>query len=327
MSFKDVRGQEEQITLLRNAIEKDRLAHAYLFFGMKGVGKRTTAEVFAKALNCAEDRLDACDRCISCLKIEKSNHPDVVVLKAAGQFIRIQEIREIQNQMRFRPFEGRKRVFILIDAETMNIAAANALLKTLEEPSPSNILILLSSRPHQLPATIVSRCQKVRFRPLARADVAGYLREKMGLGEEEADLLAASAAGSIGRAVEMQRDSELQVRDRLIAGISRCRKDGPVGLLLMAGALGKDREAILKNLDILRSWYRDVLVYSKTGEKGNLFNRNRLETVKSFAEKLTTADVLKNVTAVNRAARAVERNANKHLTLETLLFKLAHPDG
>jgi DNA polymerase-3 subunit delta' len=327
MSFKDVRGQEEQITLLRNAIEKDRLAHAYLFFGMKGVGKRTTAEVFAKALNCAEDRLDACDRCISCLKIEKSNHPDVMVLKAAGQFIRIQDIREIQNQMRFRPFEGRKRVFILIDAETMNIAAANALLKTLEEPSPSNILILLSSRPHQLPATIVSRCQKVRFRPLARADVAGYLREKMGLGEEEADLLAASAAGSIGRAVEMQRDSELQVRDRLIAGISRCRKDGPVGLLLMAGALGKDREAILKNLDILRSWYRDVLVYSKTGEKGNLFNRNRLETVKSFAEKLTTADVLKNVTAVNRAARAVERNANKHLTLETLLFKLAHPDG
>jgi len=327
MSFKDVRGQEEQITLLRNAIEKDRLAHAYLFFGMKGVGKRTTAEVFAKALNCAEDRLDACDRCISCLKIEKSNHPDVMVLKAAGQFIRIQDIREIQNQMRFRPFEGRKRVFILIDAETMNIAAANALLKTLEEPSPSNILILLSSRPHQLPATIVSRCQKVRFRPLARADVAGYLREKMGLGEEEADLLAASAAGSIGRAVEMQRDSELQVRDRLIAGISRCRKDDPVGLLLMAGALGKDREAILKNLDILRSWYRDVLVYSKTGEKGNLFNRNRLETVKSFAEKLTTADVLKNVTAVNRAARAVERNANKHLTLETLLFKLAHPDG
>jgi len=99
------------------------------------------------------------------LKIEKSNHPDVMVLKAAGQFIRIQEIREIQNQMRFRPFEGRKRVFILIDAETMNIAAANALLKTLEEPSPSNILILLSSRPHQLPATIVSRCQKVRFRP------------------------------------------------------------------------------------------------------------------------------------------------------------------
>jgi len=327
MSFKDVRGQEEQITLLRNAIEKDRLAHAYLFFGMKGVGKRTTAEVFAKALNCSEGRLDACDRCISCLKIEKSNHPDVTVLKAAGQFIRIQDIREIQNQMRFRPFEGRKRVFILIDAETMNIAAANALLKTLEEPSPSNILILLSSRPHQLPATIVSRCQKVRFRPLARADVAGYLREKMGLGEEEADLLAASAAGSIGRAVEMQRDSELQVRDRLIAGISRCRKDGPVGLLLMAGALGKDREAILKNLDILRSWYRDVLVYSKTGEKGNLFHRNRLETVKSFAEKLTTADVLKNVTAVNRAARAVERNANKHLTLETLLFKLTHPDG
>ncbi len=327
MSFKDVRGQEEQITLLRNAIEKDRLAHAYLFFGMKGVGKRTTAEVFAKALNCTEGRLDACDRCISCLKIEKRNHPDVVVLKAAGQFIRIQEIREVRNQMRFRPFEGRKRVFVLVDAETMNIAAANALLKTLEEPSPSNILILLSSRPHRLPATIVSRCQKVRFRPLAREGVAGYLREKMGLGEEEADLLAASAGGSIGRAVEMQRDSELQVRDQLIAGISRCRKDDPVGLLLTAGVLGKDREAILKNLDILRSWYRDVLVYSKTGGGENMIHRNHLETVKTFAEKLTTADVLKNVTAVNRAARAVERNANKHLTLETLLFKLAHPDG
>ena len=327
MSFKDICGQEKQIAFLRGAMEKGRLSHAYLFFGMRGVGKKTTAEVFARALNCRDGRLDACDECPSCLKIGNGNHPDVLILQRSGQFIRIQEIRDIQNQMRFKPFEGGTRVFIIVDAESMNIAAANALLKTLEEPSSSNILILVSSRPHQLPMTVLSRCQQLRFGPLSREEIAGYLTAKLNLERQEADVLAASAEGSIGKAVEMHRDSELKVRDAIVEGISMCRKEDPVAILSMVDVLGKEREDVLKGLDILRTWYRDVLVYGQTGEEDRLVHRNHLEKVKSCAGRMPVSDVLKNIEALNHAAGAIERNANKQLTLETLLFKLAHPAG
>ncbi len=188
MSFKDVYGHEKQIKVLQTAISRDRIAHAYLFYGAEGVGKRTVAEVFAKALNCTRgrDSLDACDVCSSCLKIDHGNHSDVITIRAQGQFIKIQEIRELQEQMKFSPFEGGKRIFIIGDADRMNIASANAILKTLEEPSASNILILITSRPHQLPATVLSRCQQLRFNPLRRETIASFLEEKLSLDSKSA---------------------------------------------------------------------------------------------------------------------------------------------
>jgi DNA polymerase-3 subunit delta' len=325
MSFKDICGHEKPVTVLQRAIEKERVSHAYLFFGMGGVGKKTAAETFAKALNCTGSRLDACGKCLSCRKISRGNHPDVMVIKPEGQFIRIQEVRELQNQMRFKPLEGRKRVFIVIDAEKMNIAAANALLKTLEEPSPSNVLILVSARPQQLPATILSRCQQLRFSPLSREDVASYLTAKGGLDAGTAAVLAASSAGSIGKALEMHRDSFLKVREEILQRVCDWREKDLMGIFAVVDAFGRERETIMEGLDILRTWYRDILVYRETGEEDRLVHRDRLETVQAFAGQLSASDILANIQAVHQAIRSIEQNANKQLTLETLLFKLAQP--
>jgi len=173
MSFNDIFGHDKQIALLKGFIEQNRLPHALLFYGMEGIGKKTTALVFAKALNCLRENQDACDDCSSCRKVDHKNHLDVVLLEAEGQFIKIQAVRDLQQQMKFKPWEGKKRVCIIDDAEKMNDIAANALLKTLEEPSASNIMILISARPHQLPATVVSRCQQLKFRcfPLPATEV------------------------------------------------------------------------------------------------------------------------------------------------------------
>jgi len=325
MSFKDIVGQEKPIAFLKNAMERGRVSHAYLFSGLSGVGKKTTAEVFARALNCREDPLDACGRCASCLKMARGNHPDVLTLKPEGQFIRIQEIRELQNQMRFKPFEGGKRVFILVDAERMNSAAANALLKTLEEPAPSNILILISSRPHQLPLTILSRCQTLRFTPLGRDRIAAYLTERLKIDGETASVLAASAGGSIGKALTLHKDSYLKVRDEIVRKIAAFRVEDPIGTLSMADLLGKERGTLLEGLDILRIWYRDILVYRETGDAGKLIHRDCLEALKLCAERMAVQDILQNMKTVSRACNAIERNANKQLTLETMLFRLVHP--
>ena len=180
MTFKEIYGHEKQIAILKSAMANDRIAHAYLFYGMEGIGKRTTAAVFAGALNCGEAN-PPCGACPSCRKAAHKTHPNIITIQAEGQFIKIGAVKELQEQMKFRPGEGRRRVFILEEADRMNAAAANALLKTLEEPSAGNILLLTTARPHALPMTILSRCQHLRFAPLPREEVARFLREKKAL--------------------------------------------------------------------------------------------------------------------------------------------------
>src|SRR5512140_833431 len=191
MTFNEIYGHAKQIGILKGAMAKDRIAHAYLFYGMEGIGKRTVASVFARALTC-EGETPPCDVCASCQKAERKNHPDIITIAAEGQFIKIGAVKELQEQMKFRPREGRRRVFILTEADRMNAAAANALLKTLEEPSAGNILLLTTSRPHALPMTILSRCQLLRFPPVSQEEVARFLREKESLTADEAEVIAAS---------------------------------------------------------------------------------------------------------------------------------------
>ena len=320
MSFEGIYGQDKQIAILRRSMDKGRIPHAFLFHGMRGIGKRTTALAFAKTLLC--ERLDACGLCPACRKVESGNHPDVVVITPQGQFIKIEDIRGLRNQMRFRPLEGPKRVFILVDAERMNITSANSLLKTLEEPSLVNVLILVSSRPYQLPMTILSRCQKLRFHPIPSDIVARYLEEKIGLDKETAAALAASSGGSIGRAVEMHGESYLARRKQFIEKICEGFSD-PMKGILFAGDFGKDRQEIQLRFEILKSWYRDLLVYKETGETKKLVHQDFAEAVESMAGGMTPSEILRALETVEWAYKALEKNANKQLTLEAMTFKLS----
>ena len=320
MSFEGIYGQDKQIAILRRSMDKGRIPHAFLFHGMRGIGKRTTALAFAKTLLC--ERLDACGLCPACRKVESGNHPDVVVITPQGQFIKIEDIRGLRNQMRFRPLEGPKRVFILVDAERMNITSANSLLKTLEEPSLVNVLILVSSRPYQLPMTILSRCQKLRFHPIPSDIVARYLEEKLGLDGETAATLAASSGGSIGRAVEMHGESYLARRKQFIEKICEGFSN-PMKGILFAGDFGKDRQEIQLRFEIMRSWYRDLLVYKETGETKKLVHQDFAEAVESMAGGMTPSEILRALETVEWAYKALEKNANKQLTLEAMTFKLS----
>jgi DNA polymerase-3 subunit delta' len=323
MSFRDIRGHEKQIGILQNALARNRTPHAYLFCGMRGIGKKAAALAVAKAMNCKHGSRDACDACPSCLKIDHRNHPDVVIIEPEGQFIRIQAVRDLQDQMKFRPFEGGTRVFILVDADKMNSTAANALLKTLEEPNRNNLLILISPRPYQLPMTILSRCQMLRFSPLSRETVFQYLRERLSIAPEAARMLASSSGGSIGRALEMNDEDYLTLRNQVMDRLFDKRMSSPLHVLSFAGDFGQDRKGILERLDILRSCFRDALVCKETSDSAALFNQDRIPMIRSFAEGLSGTDLLQNIRAVNRAAWAINQNANKPLTLEAMMFRLA----
>lgn len=320
MSYGQISGHEKKIELLKGSVLNSRIAHAYLFHGIDGVGKKTVARNFAKAVNCLECGPDACDRCLSCLKVDHGNHPDVVSVEPDGQFIRIREIRDIQSQMRFAPLEGRARVFIIRCAERMNGATANALLKTLEEPSRNNILILISSRAHQMPATILSRCQRLRFDPLPAGVVAEFLEREGGLDREEATVLAASSGGSIGKALEMKEGAYVALKNDVIDRFAAVKD--PLDFFSFLSEFGRDREDAIRRLDVLLTWHRDLLYCREGGDPERLIHRDRADRLREKAAESPGNGILASIQTISRTRRAIEQNANMQLALENMMFRL-----
>jgi DNA polymerase III subunit delta' len=170
MSFAEIIGHQGQIEILRAALAKNRLHHAYLFAGPEGVGKRTLALALAKAVHCTEMGSDSCGQCVNCARIRDGNHPDVRLIEPlmGKKEISIQQIREIERQLNFRSFSGGKKIAILDPATLMNLSAQNALLKTLEEPPQDSLLILIAPTAGGLLPTLRSRCLSLSFGPLRR---------------------------------------------------------------------------------------------------------------------------------------------------------------
>jgi DNA polymerase-3 subunit delta' len=324
MSFHDIYGHENKIEIIRKALAQKRIGHAYLFSGISAVGKKTIAREFVKALNCEkEDALhDSCGECSSCRKIQRGNHPDVFSVEADGQFIRIDAIREIQEQMKCKPLEARRRVFVIDDADKMNDQAANALLKILEEPSPSNILILVTARPYSMPSTIISRCQHMRFNPLRFDTVAKFLVDQTGMDNQRALLLAGLSGGSIGRAMELNEDDIVVYRTELIKLLSITQRDDPFSLINFASFLGQGKKEIKQGLNILSTIFRDALVFKETQKNAMLVNQDNSSFISIQAARLSGGQILQNIALVERAGETIEQNVNKSLTLETMAFKL-----
>ncbi len=203
----------------------------------------------------------------------------------------------------------------------MNEASANALLKTLEEPSSSNILILTTSRVHKLPQTIMSRCQKIRFQPLRHEVVLSFLTDTASMDAQDARALASSAGGSIGRALEIHKESFLDFKNEVTGILSAAGRDS-LDMIFLADNFGKDRNSALQRLDIFREWYRDMLVYRELHDVGRLMHQDIAGATKDFSEKMAGADILDNIKTIHSAQSAIEQNANRQLILESMTFRL-----
>lgn len=324
MPFRDIYGHEKKIEIIRKTLAQKRIAHAYLFSGIQAIGKRTLAGEFIKAINCEKsDSLhDACGECVSCRKIDHKSHPDVFSVEAEGQFIRIDSIREMQKRITCKPLEAKMRGFIIDDADKMNDQSANALLKMLEEPSPSNLLILVTSRPYYLLPTIISRCQHMRFNPLNTETVAKFLVDETGMDNQRALLLASLSGGSIGNAVQLNKEDIVAYRTELLKLLSSTRREDPFSLINFASFLGQGKKEIKQGLNILNTFFRDVLIFKEVRQNEMLINQDNASSIAAFASRLSGEQILQNIAQVERAGEILEQNVNKSLTLETMAFKL-----
>jgi DNA polymerase-3 subunit delta' len=277
MSLSGVLGQENALRMLRGAMRRGRLAAAYLFTGEPGVGKRHTAVNFAKALNClrpveGEDHRDACEACPSCRKIASGSHPDFMMLVPENDMIKVGQIRGIEESLSYKAYEGRTRVVVVDDAELMNISAANAFLKTLEEPAAGSMIILVSSAPEMLPETIRSRCSRVNFRPLStEAAMQVILGLVKGKKAAEARTLARLSMGRPGLALG---EDLLRKRARFLAAMEK---------MLDAGGkpTWRDRQEMKRWFDMSLLFLRDMAVQKITGSDEALINADIAEKVRA----------------------------------------------
>jgi DNA polymerase-3 subunit delta' len=330
MPFDQIGGQEKAVTILRHALQNGRLAHAYLFVGPEGVGKRLTALTLFKAMNCQNppEPGDCCEKCPSCLKINTANHADLILLEPDGETLKIDQVREMQKRLRFRPMEGGRRACIVDAADSLNDAASNALLKTLEEPPQQTHLFMITSRPHKLLPTILSRCQWVKFRPLSSEKVAQILEKAHGLEGEKARYYASLAGGSVGQAVALSDRVDFQKRLDWLQVFSQAHRKSADEIFETCERLAKEEE-IGDLLNLWKIWVRDLVVLKVQGEQARegLINHDLLPAAEEDAARISFDRLEGIFDLISEIQRSLAFNVNKQLALETLMLGIRKETG
>jgi DNA polymerase-3 subunit delta' len=326
MSFDQILGQESAVAILRNALLNGRLAHAYLFLGPEGVGKRLTALTLAKAMNCKSPPRpgDACDRCPSCAKVNSSNHADVIFLEPEGDVLKIDQVRDMRKRLRFRPLEGGRRACIINSADCLNEAASNAMLKTLEEPPDETHLFLITSRPHKLLPTILSRCQWVKFKPLSSAHIVQVLRTAHSLEEEQARFYSSLAEGSVGQALALSNRVDFQKRTAWLQAFSDIPEKKAEEIFETCERVSKEEEGINDLLELWKLWIRDLMVFKIQGKGpgGKLINHDLGAEVAAAAGKYSFDRLDWLFGLISSVQKSIAFNANRQLALETLMLEM-----
>jgi DNA polymerase-3 subunit delta' len=339
MPFTEIIGHRRLVALLSRAIANDTLPQSLLFAGAPGIGKRRTAVALAETLNCLAPVLspalprDACGTCPSCRRIVRGVHPDVLIVEP-GELgsIKIEQVRDVVDRAGYRPFEGRRRVVIIDEADALVDAAQNALLKTLEEPPPASVFVLISSMPDALLPTVLSRCQRLRFGELSAADVADALMRDHDYEEAEARAAAVDADGSIGRALSAASANVSEAREMALRLLEQTARTSDPGRLIdvardvtPAGGgktSGGERDQLAACLRALASLLRDIGLVGAQGEAAVLANADRAPQLRALARTFDSDRTVRAYAAVNEALDAIQGNAGPKVVADWLVLQL-----
>ena len=341
--FDELIGNSRVKAVLKRMLVSDRLPGAMLFTGEEGIGKKLFALEIARALNCRTPKdNEACGVCASCVRIMKLNyptrddadewtqiiwtdHPDVGLVIAPRRVLRVEQMRQIEKEANFRPFEGKARVFLIDEADKLNDASANALLKVLEEPPRTSHLILITARPAMLLPTILSRCQMIRFSPLTPAEIESHL-VKTELDAKTARLRARAAGGSLGRALSgdlvtftSQRKAMLKVLNALVLSDDRAQ------LLRSAEQLNEAqyKDEFEDRLDVLETLIRDAWMLSLGVDSSRIVNEDLAAELKEIAQKMDPGRAGDWILQIEDLREQLIVNVNRKITTDSLFLVMA----
>ena len=318
MPFSDVTGQDRAIAVLKRSISMGRVSHAYLFSGIEGCGKRKTALAFVQAVFCGSD--EACGVCSSCRKVASGQHPDLHILEPDGAFIKIDQVRELQKELSYRPFEAPKKVCIIDGADKLNLSSGNALLKTLEEPPGEALMILIAPERSAVLQTILSRCQSLSFQPLPAELIESRLVRDQ-FPAEAARVAATLAGGSLRRGIEIATDGVLEGRGGFLERVIALNLKDVTTLFAAAEEFAADKEGLPGLLELLLSFLRDVLIYRSTPDA--LANADLTRLIAREAERCPDERIMELIEQLIAMRRMLARNVNARLALEVFFMRFA----
>ena len=316
MSFDDILGHSRQVRILKSMLRSGQLPHAFLFSGIEGIGKRTVATGFVKALNCLTLTDDFCGQCLQCRKIDKQLHPDVMFVEPEKNLLKIEQMRVLQQDIIFKPLEGKKKAVIIDSAEKMNAQAANCLLKTLEEPPEDTVIVLIAHSVSDMLPTVLSRCQRLHFSPLSDGDISSLLAGQ-GMDAPQTEQLLPLAQGSLQRAIMFAGCNFVSRREKIAAR----RGEGAAAALKLADDLAKDEEVLPMALEFLESWYRDLLVLLEGASDARLYNADLADDLARASAGATRDSVIEKIQKLRRLQSGAAFNPDMQLGLEAVLLQ------
>jgi len=337
MPFSSIIGHRRIVSLLARALARETLPPALLLAGPAGVGKRRIASAMAEAINCLDPRSsaelerEACGACAACRRIARGVHPDVIVVEPGDSgSIKIEQVRDVVDRAGYRPFEGRRRVVIVDEADAMVHAAQHALLKTLEEPPSASVFVLVSAMPDSLLPTVRSRCPRLRFGQLSAADVAEALIRDHDYTQPEARAAAVDANGSIGRALSARSADLVEAREAAQRALEQAargadparRLDVAKVISVKKGTPAEERDQLAACLRVMASMLRDIGVLALNGDRRTLANADLEGPLAGLTRAYDGERSVRAYGAVDEALAALERNASPKLVADWVVLRL-----
>ncbi len=359
IDFKNVVDQELVKRILAGALEKDKLAHAYLFYGEEGVGKWAMGLELAKAVNCEDKNVNPCQKCVPCKKISKLIHPDLGLIfplpplegKSESQkesdkqkliqeiketkvtcpyatvsyfkktTISVEQIREMKKNLNLKPVEGKKKVVIIKEIENLSYGGANSILKVLEEPPGDSLLILTTEKIDQLLPTILSRCQLLKFSPIPSDHIRKELEKRLKLSPKKASFIANISKGSLGRAIYLAQKEVPLAQEKAKDFLKLCFKKDFSEIIDFVESVSKEytRKEVLELIDGFIIILKDLYLFSELGEKKRTKDKD-LEELKNLFGPFSQFE--KAIGEAENAKRAIERNVGVNLALLAFSIKL-----
>lgn len=321
--FKDIVGQESIISHMKNAIKLNKISHAYIINGEKGMGKKTIAKIFSMTLQCEKGGDEPCMQCHSCKQAISNNHPDIRwITHEKPSTIAIDEVREqINNDILIKPYSSKYKIYIVDEAEKLTVQAQNALLKTIEEPPAYGIIILLTNNKDSFLQTILSRCVALEMRPVASTDIINYLREKEKIPDYQAKMVVNFAGGNLGRAIRLASMEEFnELKDMVIrhlTGICDASVTDISGYVKEAATF---KDNIAEYIDLMVAWFRDVLIFKASKDINQLIFKENISLIEKYVIRISYNGINRIFEAADKVVLRLRANVNFDLTIELLLM-------
>lgn len=323
--LEDILGNEHIVEHFKKAIENNKVSHAYIINGEKGMGKSTVAKAFAMTLLCEEKGTVPCMKCHSCVQALTDNNPDLIMITPdKPTTLSIDHIRQtLVNDVELKPYSNSHKVYIVEDAELMNNAAQNAILKTIEEPPEYAVIILLTTNISALLQTVLSRCVKLDMQPLKKEVVKKYLMEKEKVVDYQADIAVSFAGGNLGKAIELSKSQDFaEMLDEVIQLLRYIKDMQAYEVVAAVKRASEYKFRFTDYIDLMILWFRDVLVYKASQNVNELIFKDEIQTIKKHAAKSSYNGIEHILEAMNKAKLRLKANVNFDVAIEMMFLTI-----